>query len=188
MKDIAVNGISKSFGEKKVLENFSAVFPAGKTTCIMGESGSGKTTLLRMILGLEHPDQGSIEGNTGPMSVVFQEDRLCEGFSSAVNAGMVLNDKEDKKSAEKMLEEMGMKDDIDTPVSQLSGGMKRRVAIARALVFRGEWLIMDEPFKGLDEDTRAKVIDVIKNNYDSVIMVTHSIDEAKLMNAQIVEL
>ena len=187
--DIAVKNVYKSYGDKKVLTDVSAVFPAGRCTCIMAESGKGKTTLLRLIMGLEEPDSGSITGVPERISVVFQEDRLCEEFSIAANIRMVLSRDTDMSDDDirRLMSELAMDEDINTPVSKLSGGMKRRVAIARAMAYDSEWLILDEPFKGLDEASREKVIGTITQKRKSVIMVSHNIAEAERMNATILD-
>ena len=85
MKNIVIKNIDKSFGEKHVLKNFSAEFPSGSCTCIMGPSGCGKTTLLKILLGLEKADAGTVEGMPERVSVVFQENRLCEDISVRSN-------------------------------------------------------------------------------------------------------
>ena len=81
LMDIRLDNISKSFGDKKVLTNFSAVIKKGKVTCIMGPSGCGKTTLLNIMAGLLTPDEGNITGIPERKSAVFQEERLCETFA-----------------------------------------------------------------------------------------------------------
>ena len=76
--DIKVDHVSKAYGEQQVLRDLSCVFPEGKTTCIRGRSGSGKTTLIQLLLRLDVPDKGKIEGiSDRKLSAVFQEDRLC---------------------------------------------------------------------------------------------------------------
>ena len=187
--DIVIKDLNKTYGEKTVLNNVSAVFHAGQCTCIMAESGKGKTTLLRLIMGLEQPDSGSISGVPERISVVFQEDRLCEDFSIAANIRMVLDNDTDisDDGIRELLSELSMQEDINTPVGQLSGGMKRRVAIARAIAYDSEWLILDEPFKGLDETTRDKVIGTIVQKRKSVILVSHNIEEAEKMHAVIID-
>ena len=85
MKDIVLKNIEKSFDGKEVLKNFSAVFPVGQVSCIMGSSGCGKTTLLNILLGLQSADGGSVEGLPDRITALFQEDRLCEDFSAESN-------------------------------------------------------------------------------------------------------
>ena len=80
MEGIVMDRLCKSYGDKAVLQDFSAVLPLGETTSLMAPSGAGKTTLLRLLMGLEKPDSGRILGLEGlRLSAVFQEDRLCHG-------------------------------------------------------------------------------------------------------------
>lgn len=190
MRDFTVRGLQKRFGEKRVLEDFSAVFPAGQVTCVMGPSGCGKTTLLNILLGLEKADGGSVTGIPDRISAVFQEERLCEDFSAVTNVRMVTGKAVKPEEIEACLRALGLEGSLYSPVRELSGGMKRRVAIARALLAEGELLILDEPFKGLDEGTRAAVVEEMKNHIldRTVIMVTHDPQEAALMGADILEM
>ena len=138
MKDIVVEQVSKRFGEKRVLEHFSAVFAGGETTCIMGDSGCGKTTLLNLLMGFEKADGGRITGVPEHMSTVFQEDRLCEAFGAVSNIRLVLGRKVPAEWIRDHLRELGLDGDaFDKPVSEFSGGMKRRVALARAVSYGG---------------------------------------------------
>ena len=185
MSDIVIKNISKSFGEKKVLSDFSDVIPCGNLTVIMGESGCGKTTLVNVIMGLENADSGSISGVPERISAVFQEDCLCEDFSAISNIRAVTGKAFSKKAIGDYLKRLGLTDaDISCPVRQLSGGMKRRVAIARAMIADSDLIIMDEPFKGLDEDTRRLVIDFVLKETKSrtFIAITHDPEEISLMN------
>lgn len=184
MSDIIINNISKSFGDKKVLSGFSEVIPHGKTTVIMGESGCGKTTLVNIIMGLEQLDGGEISGIPEKISAVFQDDLLCEDFSSVSNIRAITGRGITKKKIAEALELLELTDkDIRRPVRELSGGMKRRVAIARAILADSELIIMDEPFKGLDEGTRRKTIDFVLRETENrtLIVITHSPEEAELL-------
>ena len=183
-EDVAVTGISKTFGEKKVLENFSAVFPAGKCTCIMGDSGSGKTTLLRILMGLVVPDTGAVTGTDGQNTgAVFQEDRLCDSFNAVANVGFACGVAVSRKQIAAHLTALGLGDSLYQPVRVLSGGMRRRVAIARAVLACGQILYLDEPFKGLDEQNRETVAEYILREGEgkTILMVTHSLEEVELM-------
>ena len=186
MNNIVINNISKSFGEKVVFSNFSEIIPANQTTVIMGESGCGKTTLINMIMGLEKADSGEISGIPNKISAVFQEDCLCEDFSAISNIRAVVGSKISKEEIAKALKDLGLSDkDIKNPVRELSGGMKRRVTIARALLAESDLLIMDEPFKGLDLETRATVIKFILNSISqrTLIIITHAPEEVELLSA-----
>lgn len=190
MKDLILTGICKSYGSKQVLSHLSVTFPAGQVTCIMGPSGCGKTTLLNILMGLLSPDRGTVENRPERLSAVFQEDRLCEDFSALSNVRLVTGKTLDDGEICRCLSALGLEGSAKQPVRALSGGMKRRVAIARAVLAEGELLILDEPFKGLDEATRKTVAAEVKRRTRgrTVIMVTHDPEEAELMGAEIMEM
>ena len=187
---IIIQDIVKEYDGLKVLDGTSLEIPDGSSVCIMGESGSGKTTLMRIIMGLEKADSGSIYGVPDKISAVFQEDRLCNSFSSLVNIRIAA-----KKSDREIIRcltalGLGEKKQYSKPVGKLSGGMRRRVAIARALLFDAPLIIFDEPFKGLDAQTKSNVINFILQSTagKTLIFVTHSIEEAKLLGAGIIKI
>ena len=111
---------------------------------------------------------------------MFQEDRLCENASAVSNIRLV-NPALSKGEAEAMLRELGLGDSLGQPVRTLSGGMKRRVAILRALAAEYDVLFCDEPFKGLDQATKAQVLDyfLARTQGKTVLVVTHDPEEAK---------
>ncbi len=186
MKDIVLNDICKSFGEKRVLKAVSAVFPAGKTGCISAASGIGKTTLLRLMLGLEKPDSGSISGlENAKVSVVFQEDRLCEMLTVRDNIKLVSPQLEESEIAEAM-KKVGLIGCEAQPVCELSGGMRRRAAVLRAVLYGGDVLMLDEPFKGLDDTTKQAVIAFIRAHFygKTVILITHDENEANALGCE----
>lgn len=190
MKDIEIRRLDKSFGEKTVLRKFSAVLPGGKITCLMGPSGCGKTTLASILLGLTEPDGGEISGLPEKRSAVFQEDRLCEDFSALSNVRLVTGKAVPEQKIRDCLRELGLGDSLKKPVREMSGGMKRRVAIARALLAEGELLLLDEPFKGLDEATKADVVGLLQKSVaqKTVLLITHDPAEAELLGAQIIKM
>ena len=174
MNDLILEQVTKGFGAHVVLRKFSTRFPGGQCTCIMGPSGCGKTTLLRLILGLEQPDSGRILGQTFPMAAVFQENRLFEDFSALSNVTAVCP-RERRSEAAQHLIALGLGESLHAPVRTLSGGMKRRVAVARAVLAPGEILILDEPVTGLDQDTKAAVLEYLKAHTQgrTLLLVTH---------------
>lgn len=115
------------------LRTFPLGFPPGNVPASWVPQGVGKTTLLRIILGLEQPDHGTIQGQVRPVSAVFQENRLFEDFSALSNAAVVCP-KGDRQEAARHLTALGLADSLSLPVRALSGGMKRRVSIARAVL------------------------------------------------------
>lgn len=190
MKDIIVKDLCKSFGDHIVLDRLSLVFPAGEITCIKGPSGCGKTTLLRILAGLEQPSGGSVLNIPGKIAFVFQENRLCEDFGAISNLRLVLPEKQSKGMILQHLREIGLADDLKKPVKEFSGGMKRRVAIARAVCYNADLLILDEPFKGLDEKLRQDVMDYVKKYSagKTVICVTHDSLEAGYLGSSVLDL
>lgn len=187
--EIAVEKLSKKYKNKIVLKDFSAVIKERKTTVIMAPSGMGKTTFIRILSGLEKADSGTIEGIEGKkISMVFQEDRLCSNLNAVSNVRMVCNKSISRKQIYDELAAVGLVGSETQPVSQLSGGMKRRVALVRALMAEYDLLILDEPFKGLDEENKKRVMDYTKRKTagKTVILVTHEEEEAALMGGEII--
>lgn len=187
--EIRITDLSKAFGEKQVLSNLSLTIEQRKITCLMGVSGSGKTTLLRILLGLLEADSGKIENLAEPIVCLFQEDRLFEDFSVLANirAGAPHASNEEILSH---LFELGLADELKRPVRKLSGGMKRRVALIRAVLAPSETLLLDEPFKGLDEDTAKTAAAYLlrHQNGRTVLLVTHEKEDAERLGASVIDL
>lgn len=177
---ISLNNITKRYGDKDIFRDFSFCFPQQAVTCIYGKSGCGKTTLLHMILGLIKPDSGTVGGLKGMRTAaVFQEDRLCEGFSAAKNI-QIVSPGVNKQEIHRHFIQVGLRDCESKSIQELSGGMKRRVAIVRAILYRPEILVMDEPFQGLDDQTRKQMIAYIRGQVkgSTVLLVTHNWEDA----------
>ncbi len=190
---IEIKNLTKAYDGQAVLENLSLTFDDGSFTCIMGKSGVGKTTLLNILMGLENADSGVICGlDDKKVSVVFQENRLCNNITALLNIKMVIQ-KDSRITDDKIseyLRRIGLGNDLKKPVIEYSGGMKRRVAILRALLADFDLLIMDEPLKGLDDETKETVIALIKEltKEKTVIMTTHDDSEASLLEANIISI
>lgn len=174
-------GLSKAFDGKQVIRNFSALFEKDGHYCLMGPSGCGKTTLLNLLMGLIRPDTGTLRMPAGTkLSAVFQEDRLLEQMTAAANVALV--SPATREQIEALLLELGIEpESLTVPVSAFSGGMKRRVALCRALLAEYDVLFLDEPYKGLDEATRARVMQIVSSvtNGKTVLLVTHDKEEAE---------
>ena len=172
--------------EKPVFGGFSLDIPESSAVCVMGVSGSGKTTLTKLLLGLEQPDSGEITGLDGKrVSVVFQEDRLLPWYSARKNVAAVLpRGAESAALTDELLEDAELTEAADKPIRELSGGMQRRVSIARALAFGGDLIILDEPLKGLDEELKRRIVPRIKKRFKTILLITHSEDEAKLFGCE----
>ena len=185
---IRVDNVSKSYGDKRVLNNVSCEFEDGKIYCIMGESGVGKTTLIRLIMGLEKPDEGYISSSK-QFAAAFQEDRLLEDRDAVDNVMFVLKNggSKSREQTEQYLSELLPEDRLHIRVDSLSGGMRRRVAVARAMLSDRNTIILDEPFTGLDDETKKTVINFIKKwqNNRTEIVVTHSYTDSEMLGAGI---
>lgn len=184
--NIKLVNVKKSFNNNELYKNFFIEFEAGKINCILGESGCGKSTLLNILTGLEEIEEGSIEGINSRIAYIFQEDRLIEWKNIKDNMELPLkkiyskNSRRDK--IEKILKKIGLIENINSFPSELSGGMRQRVNIARALLYEDRLIIMDEPFKSLDEKSKETVKTIFREvqtkKNGTTIMVTHDIDEA----------
>ena len=185
MSDIIINGLRRRYGDKDVLRDFSLTLPEGRVTCLMAPSGAGKTTLLRLLAGLEAPDAGTVTGLEGlRLGVVFQEDRLLNWLDAVENIRLTAPE----RSRDNIIEELrrfGLGGVEGQPVGQLSGGMRRRVALLRALLAPVDVLLLDEPFNGLDEATRAAVAEEATRliNGRTTLFITHNPEEAALLSA-----
>ena len=180
MQDIVIRGLCKAFDGKQVLRDFSAALPAGQVTGLMAPSGAGKTTLLRILMGL-----GTITGLEGlRLSAVFQEDRLCENLNPVSNLRLVTLALSRTAAAE-ALAAVGLTDCQRQPARELSGGMRRRVAILRALLAEYDLLFLDEPFKGLDQETKEIVMADTRRRCAgrTVLFVTHDPAELEALGA-----
>ena len=193
---VQLKNLNKSFGDNKVLVNLNLNFEKNKITVVTGPSGCGKTTLLNIISGIEKPDSGEVILKDHSISFIFQEDRLIPDLTVYKNIEFVLKstltEQEVKPIIEKYLELVKLTEAKDKYPEQLSGGMKRRVAVARAFAYRSDLLIMDEPFKGLDDKLKKEIIDEFLRIYNldkrTVILVTHDMDEAMFLGDAIIDL
>mgnify|MGYP000926506941 CR=1 FL=1 len=185
---IELKKVDFSYSEnKKVLDGFSLVLPERGAVCLKGPSGCGKTTLLRLLAGLEKPQGGSITGiDNLRAAFVFQENRLLPWMSALDNIAVVCGASQ-RADAEKWLNRVGLNGDAGKRPGELSGGMKRRVAIARALAAPADFLILDEPFVGLDDALWTSIAREIRKAYANrpIIVVTHITRQAEELNAEI---
>lgn len=188
---IEMKHITKKYGDFTVFSDFSMEIPEGEVLCLMGKSGRGKTTLLRMLMGLEQPDAGSISGLAGKkISVVFQEDRLLPGFTVRQNLYSVCESTLQQEHMIRILTALGLDEWVDKEIAVLSGGMQRRVAICRALLVSYDFLILDEPFRGLDDKTKEVVIKLVLEEAKGrmILLSTHDAEEGKMMGGKILNL
>ena len=202
---LTIQHLTKAYGSVPVWNDVSLELSSGQSYCLMGPSGCGKTTFLRILLGLEQADGGSIlvtyPGENaslpladyplrGAMSAVFQEDRLCEEFSPLHNVMLTADRHLNRRQIYGELCRLLPEESVLRPVSTLSGGMKRRVAILRAMLAPSSAILMDEPFTGLDEETKDRVIAYIKEKAAGRLLLvsTHQEEDISSLNASLLRL
>lgn len=182
--------LCKAYGGRPVLTNVS--FAAGPgVTCIMAPSGAGKTTLLRILMGLERQDSGRAVLPEGcRWGAVFQEDRLLERLDALDNLRFVLGPDMDEGAARAMLEDLGLAGETGKRTEDWSGGMKRRLALARALLAPSDALALDEPFTGLDEESRGRALACVRRAAKDkpALLVTHDERDTDALGAPVVRL
>ncbi len=192
---ISIQNLQKKFGHLSVIEDFNLSIEKGKIYCVFGPSGCGKTTLINILSGVLPFDGGSIKGiRDYKCSYIFQEERLLPWYNLEENIKFVLDktkiDKNNMNLCEEYLKLVELESFKESYPEELSGGMKRRASIARALAYRGQVLIMDEPFKGLHLEVKHKLMDYIIKYFNTFfsycIFVTHDIDEALYLSNEII--
>lgn len=178
---IELKRIKKSYNGVNIFHELSLTIGHGELIGIIGPSGMGKTTLSRVITGVESVEEGEVIGIKDTLfSMVFQEDRLCENLSAIENILLVCERKWNVQIKEALCEIL-LEDSLQKPVSCLSGGMRRRVAIAKAMLANSDVIIMDEPWRGLDEKIQQTVIEFIHKyrNNRALCLFVHQEEELK---------
>ena len=209
MASVTIKGVTKSFGNVKVLQEFNQKFEDGEFITLLGPSGCGKTTMLRLIAGFEKPSSGEIyigdklvssENEFLPpekrgIGMVFQSYAVWPHMNVFDNIAYPLkiqkiakNEIEERVS--QVLKIVHLEQYKDRFPSELSGGQQQRVALGRALVAQPEILLLDEPLSNLDaklrEEMRYEIKEITKKLKITVIYVTHDQIEAMTMSDRIV--
>ena len=175
---------TKHYDGRSVLDDFMLDIQEGSVVRIMAPSGGGKTTLLRLVSGLEENECGLENDFAGQtFSWVFQEDRLVGSMSGLSNVRLATRGKVDRATIVSAFEELGL-DEPAKKVDECSGGMKRRIALIRAMLDDGRIVILDEPFTGLDRESRQLACRFIARHRHgrTVLLVTHEDDDGLLLD------
>lgn len=196
--EIQVKNVSKVYGAgpfaKQVVKDCSFTIQSNKLTVMIGPSGCGKSTLIQLIAGFEQPTSGEITMNGKPITgpgkdrlVLFQESALFPWMTTYDNImygprARGEDTKESSELAEYLLTKVGLEAFRDKYPQQLSGGMQRRAELARAMINRPEVMILDEPFRGLDNMSKELMWEYYARLYEedrnTNFFITTDIDEA----------
>jgi spermidine/putrescine transport system ATP-binding protein len=195
--DVVIEGLSKSFGDFRALNNVSLEIKKGEFFSLLGPSGCGKTTLLRIIAGFEYPDSGTVtfDGsdvihlppNRRQANTVFQNYALFPHLTVFENVAFSMRVKkapagETESKVNEYLRLVQLEGHAQKKPNQLSGGQKQRVAIARALINEPQVLLLDEPLSALDAKLRQHMLIELDQIHDKIgitfIYVTHDQQEA----------
>ena len=181
--------ISHRYADQWILQRQALRLEPGQRLALMGPSGCGKTTLLRIALGLVKPTSGTVRNDFSALGAVFQEPRLLPWCTALENVNLVLGDGRDTLDrAAAYLDKVGLSDARDKLPRELSGGMQQRVAIARALALEGDCLILDEPFKAMDDALRWQILELVNQTTGAILLVTHDEQEAIALGCEILRL
>jgi phospholipid/cholesterol/gamma-HCH transport system ATP-binding protein len=210
---VRLDGVSKSFGSRRVLDDVSFEVRAGCGFVILGRSGTGKSVTLRHMIGLVRPDRGRVfvQGQevsvlTGPelsrvrqsIGFLFQNAALFDSISVGENVAFPMRrhtrlaDAEIRTRAQQKLASVGLDQEYDKMPSSLSGGMRKRAGLARALALDPPILLVDEPSAGLDPITTDEIdsllLDLKQQGGTTIIIVTHNIPSARRLGDEMVML
>ncbi|HEX8649382.1 MAG TPA: LPS export ABC transporter ATP-binding protein [Pyrinomonadaceae bacterium] len=195
---LAASNLQKSYGKRRVVDNVSLHVEPGEVVGLLGANGAGKTTTFYMITGLEQPEQGTIRLGERDVTKLpmYLRARLGLGYLPqepsvfrkmtagenilAVLETMGLRRRERFKRLEELLEEFGIAQVRDTRGDALSGGERRRTEIARALATEPQYILLDEPFAGIDPkaiDDIQSVILYLRDRGIGILITDHNVRE-----------
>ena len=199
---VALDRVTKTFGDKQVLRDVTLSVARGETICIVGRSGTGKSVTLKLIIALIKPEHGHIwidgeditrlEGQKlssvrRKMGFLFQNAALFDFLTLYDNLALPLrrltnkSDEEIDQIIKRVLRQVGLSGDGHKMPMELSGGMKKRAGLARALVLEPQILLVDEPSSGLDRITASEIDDLLleQKPHTTMIIVTHDVHGAR---------
>ena len=208
---VEFRNVSKSFGDRRVLDDVSFRIDAGRSVCILGRSGTGKSVALKHVVGLMTPDSGSVLvggedlarlGAHGRSRVrrgigfLFQNAALFDSISVGDNVEFPLrrhtnlSDAEIRSRARELLAQVGLEREYDKMPADLSGGMRKRAALARALALDPAILLADEPSAGLDPVTSTEIdallVALRDRSQKTLLVVTHNIPSARAIGHELI--
>jgi heme exporter protein A len=190
---VAVEGLVRSFGARRALDNVTFSLEPGDALALFGPNGAGKTTLLRVLAGLIRPSKGSaqIDGLMLPgdavvrsrVGLISHQSMLYGALTARENvafAASLYGLDDPNAAADRALDRLRIADRAQTPVRLLSRGLQQRVSIARAVVHAPRVLLADEPYSGLDAagaNALTRVLRELRTDGAAIVLVTHNITE-----------
>ena len=210
---VRVEGVSKAFGARRVLDDVSFEVPAGSGVIILGRSGTGKSVMLRHIVRLVAPDRGKVFVGGDEISALsgselsrvrrkigflFQNAALFDSISVGENVAFPLrrhtrlSDRGIRERAADKLAAVGLESEYDKMPAELSGGMRKRAGLARAMALDPPLLLVDEPSAGLDPITGDEIDELLlrlkRQGGTTLVVVTHDITSAKRLGDRLLVL
>ena len=198
MKSLKVNNICKSYGKKLVVNNLSLEINQGEIVGLLGPNGAGKTTTFHIIIGLLKPQKGSVSLNDKDITPlpIYKRARLGMGYLPqepsifrkltveenimAILETLKISKKERKQRLKELLKKLELESLAKSKAFILSGGERRRLEITRALVISPSFLLLDEPFSGIDPITVSEIKTIIKKLSDDglgILLTDHNVRE-----------
>ncbi|MDY7000498.1 MAG: LPS export ABC transporter ATP-binding protein [Thermodesulfobacteriota bacterium] len=198
MTELSARGLSKEYGHRKVVREVDLSVAQSEVVGLLGPNGAGKTTTFYMLLGIVKPTAGTVSLAGGDItnlplferarmgiSYLPQEDSIFKKLTVRQNLDLVLeyterNSEEQTQKAKELLEELGIAHISEQPAMHLSGGERRRLEIARALIPDPKFMILDEPFSGIDPlavDDIQDIVVKLKSKGIGVLISDHNVRE-----------
>ncbi len=202
---IRLEHVTKSFENRKVLDDVTLDVAEGSAFCLLGRSGTGKSVTLKHIIGLLRPDEGHVfvhgkdvstlggrelSDVRRSMGFLFQNAALFDSITVGENVAFPLRrhtdwpDSKIREVARARLADVGLEDDYDKMPAELSGGMRKRAGLARAMALDPDILLVDEPSAGLDPITAREIDQLLvdlKKKGATIVVVTHNIPSARFI-------
>lgn len=184
--DVILKDLTMYYGKQQVLNSVTTRFQWGRVYGITGSSGIGKTTLLKVIAGLLKPKEGECSDSGMEKAMVFQENRLLEEYTAIENIFATGNCSLSLEEVSMAMEEILPREELKKPLLKYSGGMKRRVELARAFLSDGNLILLDEPFNGMDDETKERVFDFMEKYRQgrTVLFTTHCLYDIQRVKAE----
>ena len=192
---LCLRGVSKRFGEAWIFRGLNLEIARGESFVLLGPSGAGKSVLLRVAASLLVPDEGECRVSTQNVGMLFQRNALFDSLSVEENLTFPLRERKGvsasaaRKSADALLEAVGLGGTSTLRIEELSGGMQKRLGIARALIVEPELIFYDEPTAGLDPITSRRIAELIielrRKHGSTLVTVTTDIHRAYQLGERI---